>query len=53
MNSRIKSIVGVFLTVGVAKINICSFWVATLTLPAGDGLTIIYSNLREFREVIV
>jgi hypothetical protein len=38
MKSRIKSIVGVFLTVGVAKVNICSFWVATLTLTAGDGL---------------
>jgi hypothetical protein len=25
MKSRIKSIVGVFLTVGVAKVNICSF----------------------------
>jgi hypothetical protein len=38
MKSRIKSIVGVFLTVGVAKVNICSFWVATLTLTAGDSL---------------
>jgi hypothetical protein len=37
MKSRIKSIVGVFLNVGVAKVNICSFWVATLTLIAGDG----------------
>jgi hypothetical protein len=38
MKSRIKSIVGVFLTVGIAKVNICSFLVATLTLTAGDGL---------------
>ena len=41
MKSRIKSIVGVFLTVGVAKVNICSFWVATLTLTAGDGLRVV------------
>ncbi len=40
MNSRIKSIVEVFLTVEVAKVNICIFWVATLTLPAGDGLMV-------------
>jgi len=38
MKSRIKSIVGVFLTVEEAKVNIYSFWVATLTLAAGDGL---------------
>jgi hypothetical protein len=25
IKSRIKSVVGVFLTVGVAKVNICSF----------------------------
>jgi hypothetical protein len=36
MKSRIKSIVGVFLTVGVVKVNICNFWIATLTLTAGD-----------------
>jgi hypothetical protein len=44
MKSRIKSIVGVFLTVGVAKVNIYNFWVATLTLTAGDGLK--YLNME-------
>jgi hypothetical protein len=38
MNSRIKSIVWVFLTVRVIKVNIYSFWVATLTWAAGDAL---------------
>jgi hypothetical protein len=38
MNSRIKSIVGVFLTIGVAQVNIYSFWVATLTWASGDAL---------------
>jgi hypothetical protein len=51
MKSRIKSIVGVFLTVGVVKVNICNFWVATLTLTAGDGLkrflTVTTANQRE------
>jgi hypothetical protein len=38
MKSKIKSIVEVFLTIRVAKINICSFLLATLALPVGDGL---------------
>jgi hypothetical protein len=39
MNSRIKSIIVVFSTVRVTKVNICSFLVATLTLSAGDDLS--------------
>jgi hypothetical protein len=38
MKSRIKSVVRVFLTVGIAKVNIYSFLVTTLTLTPGDGL---------------
>jgi hypothetical protein len=47
MKSRIKSIVEVFLTVGVAKVNICSFLVATLTLTAGDGHILIRIEKRK------
>lgn len=38
MKSRIENIVGVFLRKWVAKIDIYSFWIATLTLPAIDAL---------------
>jgi hypothetical protein len=40
MNSKIENIVWVFLRKWVGKVDICSFWVTTLTLTTGDALSL-------------